>query len=101
MILDEFNKTWGNSFTNLEHVNEIIKTMPDRVNEDQAYQNAMMYSDRQNARIELKSALRKQINASLEDSTELYRKYTEAPDYENNLIDIIFELTYGLAEQEL
>ena len=29
-------------------VGDILKAMPDRVNEDQAYQNAKMYSDRQN-----------------------------------------------------
>ena len=51
-ILDEFNKTWGNAFSNPDHVSETIKTMPDRVNEDEAYQNAKMHSDRQNARVE-------------------------------------------------
>ena len=51
LILDEFNKTWGNSFSNPNHVSEIIKNMPERVNEDEAYQNAKMHSDRQNARI--------------------------------------------------
>ena len=50
LILDEFNKTWGNSFNNPDQVSEIIKVMPDRVNEDEAYQNAKMHSDRQNAR---------------------------------------------------
>ena len=30
-ILDEFNKTWGNSFSNPEQVQEILKAMPDRV----------------------------------------------------------------------
>ena len=47
IILDDFNRTWGNSFTNPEHVGDIIKAMPGRVNEDEAYQNAKMYSDRQ------------------------------------------------------
>ena len=51
-ILDEFNRTWGNQFSNPEHVGEIIAAMPERVSEDTAYQNAQMYSDQQNAHIE-------------------------------------------------
>ena len=57
IILDEFNKTWGNSFSNPEQVGEIIQSMPNRVNEDEAYQNAKMYSDKQNTRIEHDTAL--------------------------------------------
>ena len=94
IILDEFNKTWGNSFTNPEHVGEIINAMPGRVNEDEAYQNAKMYSDRQNARMEHDSALRKQIIASLKDSTELYKKYTEDSAFQDDLNELIFRLTY-------
>ena len=58
-------------------MSEIIKVTPDRVNEDEAYQNAKMHSDRQNARVEHDAALRRQITAALRDNTELYRKYTE------------------------
>ena len=95
IILDDFNKTWGNSFTNPDHVSEIIKAMPDRVNEDEAYQNAKMYSDKQNARMEHDSALRKQIIASLKDSTELYKKYTEDQAFQADLNELIFKLTYN------
>ena len=94
LILDEFNKTWGNSFSNPEHLNEIIKGMPARVNEDEAYQNAKMNSDRQNARIEHDAALKRQITAMLRDNTELYRKYTEDQAFQDNLNRVIFKLTY-------
>ena len=93
-ILDEFNKTWGNSFSNPEHINEIIKVMPDRVNEDEAYQNAKMYSDKQNAKIEHDAALKRQVIAMLTDNTELYKKFTEDPDFQNWLSGVIFKLTY-------
>ena len=94
LILDEFNKTWGNSFSNPEHVNEIIKGMPDRVNEDEAYRNAKMNSDRQNARIEHDAALKRQITAMLRDNTELYKKYTEDQAFQDDLNGMIFKLTY-------
>ena len=94
LILDEFNKTWGNSFSNPDHVSEIVKDMPDRVNEDEAYQNAKMNSDRQNARIEHDAALKRQITAMLRDNTELYRKYTEDQAFQDDLNGMIFKLTY-------
>ena len=74
--------------------------MPDRVNEDEAYQNAKMYSDRQNARMEHDSALRKQIIASLKDSTELYKKYTEDQAFQDDLNEMIFKLTYQPNQEE-
>ena len=99
IILDDFNRTWGNSFSNQDHVTEIIKAMPDRVNDDEAYQNAKMHSDRQNARVEHDSALRKQITASLKDSTELYKKYTEDQTFQDDLNELIFKLTYQPARE--
>ena len=93
-ILDEFNKTWGNSFSNPEHVTEIIRDMPDRMNGDEAYQNAKMHSDRQNAKIEHDAALRRQITAMLRDNTELYKKYTEDQAFQDDLNEMIFNLTY-------
>ena len=79
---------------NPEHLNEIIKGMPARVNEDEAYQNAKMNSDRQNARIEHDAALKRQITAMLRDNTELYRKYTEDQAFQDDLNRVIFKLTY-------
>ena len=94
LILDEFNKTWGNSFSNPDQVSEIISVMPDRVNEDEAYQNAKMHSDRQNARTEHDAALKRQITAMLRDNTELYKKYTEDQAFQDDLNEMIFNLTY-------
>ena len=89
----------GNSFSNPEHLNEIIKGMPARVNEDEAYQNAKMNSDRQNARIEHDAALKRQITAMLRDNTELYKKFTEDPDFQQWLSEQIFAATYKTIEE--
>ena len=93
-ILDEFNKTWGNSFSNPDQVSEIIKVMPDRVSEDEAYQNAKLHSDRQNAKIEFEAALKRQITAMLRDNTELYKKFTEDSVFQQWLSGVIFAATY-------
>jgi hypothetical protein len=66
----------------------------DRVNEDRAYQNVKMYSDPQNAWIEHNAALKKQITASLKASIELYKKYTENQAFQDDLDEMIFNLTY-------
>ena len=94
LILDEFNKTWGNAFSNPDHMEEIIRAMPERVNEDTAYQNAKMYSDRQNAEIEFETALLKQVTESLRDGTEFYKKFTEDPDFKRWLSNRLFTATY-------
>ena len=46
------------------------------------------------------SALRKQIIASLKDSTELYKRYTEDQAFQLDLNELIFTLTYRRKEQE-
>ena len=94
LILDEFNKTWGNSFSDPAQVAELIKRMPEKVNNDTAYRNAKMHSDRQNAQVEHNAALRKQITAALRCNTELYKKYTEDPDFQQWLNTQIFSETY-------
>ena len=99
LILDEFNKTWGNAFSNPDHMEEIIKAMPDRVNEDTAYQNAKMYSDRQNAEIEFETALLKQVTESLRDGTEFYKKFTEDPDFKRWLSNHLFTATYDRRDE--
>ena len=69
--------------------------MPDRVNEDEAYQNAKMHSDRQNARVEHDAALEEADNRGApRDNTELYRKYTEDQAFQDDLNEMIFKLTY-------
>ena len=94
LILEEFNKTWGNSFTDPEHAKELIKSMPEKVNKDTAYQNAKMHSDRQNAQVELNAALKRQVVAMLRCNTEFYKLYTEDPDFEQWLNEQIFRETY-------
>ena len=94
LILDEFNKTWGDSLTDPEQAKELIKSMPERVNKDTAYQNAKMHSDRQNAQVELNAALKRQVVAMLRCNTEFYKLYTEDPDFQEWLNTKMFRETY-------
>ena len=64
------------------------------MNEDEAYQNAKMHSDRQNAKIEHDASVKRQVTAMLRDNTELYRRYTEDQAFQDDLNEMIFNLTY-------
>ena len=93
-IIAEFNRMWGGEFTEPERVTEIINRMPNQVSEDDAYRNARLNSDRQNAQIEHDSALRRLITAMVRCQTELYKAYTGNERFREWLNGEMFRLTY-------
>ena len=93
-IVATFNETWGTDFTDADKVAKLIRTLPDQVVADTAYQNARRNSDPQNARIEHDAALRRLITSMVRTNTELFRAYTENPDFRAWLSDQMFWLTY-------
>ena len=93
-IIAEFNKTWGGKFSEPERISEVLNRMPEQVLEDQQYQNARMNSGRQNAQIELDSALRRLVTQMVRCQTELYKAYTEDGDFREWLNGEMFRATY-------
>ena len=93
-IVATFNETWGTDFTDADKVADLIRTIPDQVVADTAYQNARLNSDPQNARIEHDAALRRLITSMVRTNTELFKAYTENPDFRAWLSDQSFWLTY-------
>ena len=93
-IVATFNDTWGTDFTDADNVAELIRTLPDQVVADTAYQNARRNSDAQNARIEHDAALHRLITSMVRTNTQLFRAYTENPDFQSWLNDQMFWLTY-------
>jgi type I restriction enzyme R subunit len=59
----------------------VTEEIPAKVAADKAYQNAKKHSDKQNARIEHEKALKRVINAVLKDDAELYRQFSDHPDF--------------------
>ena len=98
-IIADFNLLWGDNFTDPDRVMDMINSMPDQVATDTAYQNAKRNSDAQNARIEHDAALMRLVTAMLRCNTELYRQYTENPEFKAWLSSKIFEATYMPAAQ--
>ena len=70
-IINEFNKTWSGKFSDSKRVGEVLNRMPEQVLEDQQYQNARKNSGRQNAQVELDSALRRLVTSMVRCQTEL------------------------------
>jgi type I restriction enzyme R subunit len=65
-----------------------------KVASDQAYQNAKIHSDKQNARIEHDKALGRVMIDLLADHTELFKQFSDNPSFKKWMSDTVFVLTY-------
>jgi type I restriction enzyme, R subunit len=95
-ILRTFNDQWGNiAWSDGDRVRRLIaEEIPQKVAVDPAYQNARKYSDKQNARIEHDEALRRVIVGLMKDDTDLFRLFSDNPDFKRWLGDAVFGMTY-------
>jgi hypothetical protein len=78
-----------------QHVGQrVTEHIPERVNADEAYQNAQKNSDKQNARIELDKALKTVIVGLMKDDTQLFKQFSDNEDFRRWLSDNVFAATY-------
>jgi type I restriction enzyme, R subunit len=96
-ILKTFNDMFGNiEWTDADHVRRLItEEIPARVAADEAFQNAKQNSDRQNARIEHDKALIRVMTSLLKDDTELFKQFSDNPDFKRWLTETVFALAYN------
>ena len=95
-IVQQFNQQFGNiTWTDADRIRRVIaEELPARVMEDAAYQNARKHSDRQNARLESDRALGRVMTGLLSDHTELFKQFSDNPQFRRWLADTIFAATY-------
>ncbi|NJD05823.1 MAG: type I restriction endonuclease subunit R [Methylococcaceae bacterium] len=95
-ILKEFNEEFGNiEWKDADKIKRVISVdIPERVAADQAYRNAMQFSDKQNARIEHDKALQRAILGMLTDQTELFKQFSDNTGFKQWLSERVFDLTY-------
>ena len=95
-IVKTFNDLFGNiDWKDADKIRKVIaEEIPNRVAQDQAYQNAVQHSDRQNARLEHDKALNRVILELLADHTELFKQFSDNPDFKRWLTDTVFDSTY-------
>jgi type I restriction enzyme R subunit len=95
-ILKTFNDQFGNiAWSDEDRVQKLItEEIPARVAADTAFQNASKHSDKQNARIEHDKALSRVLIGLMKDDTELFKQFSDNPEFKRWLADTIFSVTY-------
>jgi type I restriction enzyme R subunit len=95
-IIRGFNDLFGNiTWEDADRIRQLIATeIPNKVAANVAYQNAKQNSDKQNARIEHDKALGGVIIGLMKDDTELFKQFSDNPDFKRWLADTIFAATY-------
>ena len=95
-ILSDFNDMFGNiNWNDADNVRRQILEIPGMVSRDEQYQNAMRNSDKQEARTESDRVLQKVIFSIMADNMELFKQYTDNPEFKKWLSDLVFNLTYN------
>ena len=96
LILKSFNDQFGNiPWSDADRIRRLIsEEIPQKLDADNAYQNAQKNSDKQNARIEHDKALARVITALLQDDTELFKQFFDNESFRSWLADKMFGLTY-------
>ena len=95
-ILRSFNEHFGNiEWKDGDKIRKVIsEDIPKKVSLDKAYQNAMKNSDKQNARIEHDSALKRVLFELLSDHTELFKQFSDNMAFKKWLAETNFDATY-------
>jgi type I restriction enzyme R subunit len=95
-ILKSFNDQFGNvAWSDNDRVRKLVtEEIPAKVAADKAYQNARKNSDKQNAKIEHDKALKRVMTAVLKDDSELYKQFSDNPDFRRWMTDMVFSMTY-------
>lgn len=95
-ILSTFNDMFGNiDWNDADNVRRQIMEIPGMVSRDEQYQNAMRNSDKQEARTESDRVLQKVIFSIMADNMELFKQFTDNPEFKKWLSDLVFNLTYN------
>lgn len=95
-IIKTFNDLFGNiDWKDEDKIRKVItEEIPARVAQDKAYQNALANSDKQNAKLEHDKALNRIVLELLSDHTELFKQFSDNPNFKRWLTDMVFDSTY-------
>lgn len=94
-IVKTFNDMFGDiDWDDADRVARTVAELPGKVGADPAYRNAMANSDRQNARIEHDQALSRAMQGLLRDNTELFKRFSDDPEFKRWLADMSFLESY-------
>lgn len=93
-----FNDLWGNiDWKDKDNVQAQLARIPEKVSRNAKYQAAMKNSDRQNAKLECDAALKSVRLDNMSDSIELYKQFSDDPNFQKWLANMVFQLTCNQA----
>ena len=94
-ILKEFHDIFGNiEWTNEDKIKKQINDIIESVRRDEKYNNAMQFSDKQNARDESDRAAHEAVMNSMQSGLELFREVQNNPSFRKGLFDSAFNSIY-------
>lgn len=95
-VIKQFNDLFGKiEWHDADKIEQVItEEIPARVAQDKAYQNAQANSGKQNARLEHDKALNRVVLELLDDHTELFKQFSDNPNFKRWLADMVFDSTY-------
>ena len=95
-ILKQFHDTFGDiDWTDEDKVKKQVADLPAIVSKDEAYRNAILNSDAQNARAESDRATNKAILDTMSSGIELYKAVQENDSFRRWIMEMVFNATYN------
>ena len=91
-ILDEFN---GINWLNVDEAKRQLEQLPERLQADEAFVNAVRNSNRETAMQQFSSSMMKIAVQMLNENTEFTRNYLDNPDFMNFINQRVFQTTYN------
>lgn len=100
-ILEEFNTMFGGiEWEHPEEAIEQIRTLPERLAQNESFANAVRRSDEQNAEIESNNALFQIVVDLLSEKTEFARNYLDNPQFQAFVNQRVFNSAYTKVSQK-
>jgi type I restriction enzyme R subunit len=102
-IIMEFNTRFGiDNWTNDDKVKRFLfEQLPADMAKDQATQNAIRNSDRQNAKITSDKKVEDLMQDIIFTYTDLYKKFTDDPDFKRQYLEFVFDKLWKTGQQNL
>ena len=95
-IIQQFNDLFGDyPWEDKDKILQVVtEEIPTKVVANQAYQNAVTFSDLQNARVEHGKALQAAVTSFVTTYTTLFKEFNDNPEFHNWLSNTNFAATY-------
>jgi type I restriction enzyme R subunit len=100
-VVREFNERFGTKWTEDDRIrNFLFDDLPDTIAGDEEFVRRIRSSDRQNARITVEERVVDEFQDLIMTHTDLYKKFTDDPEFKSFVHSMIFQHVYEEASTE-